>query len=316
MKRLSPRHKFVFHQPLLLIGDQIPVLIGNLFFKLLKPRIHHIRRGFGVEVMDRQLEESAAHKAALHRPCLSFGQKAFLRADSEDAQCGLLSRQSNRNVQSMSGSPIHQFFRRITPVQSKRRFKDGLGLDYALCEEEKRKDRCPEVTKSAHASYFKEFSRFRKTRSRRRGMLLIEAGISLSILTFIGLILLKLSLNILEPRQWILRQTLTDAYITFERAYAERIPFETLVSNNSPWPAFPSSTSTVEEIGRLPGNRPITATVMRTRIPDPGNYPLYGGSGTVETNPAAMKIWKVQSVLTYQIGDRSYAKSQTVLRIQ
>ncbi len=146
-------------------------------------------------------------------------------------------------------------------------------------------------------------------------MLLIEAGISLSILTFIGLILLKLSLNILEPRQWILRQTLTDAYITFERAYAERIPFETLVSNNSPWPSFPSSASTVEEIGRLPGNRPITATVLRTRIPDPENYPP-DGSGTVETNPAAMKIWKVQSVLTYQIGNRTYAKSQTVLRIQ
>ena len=36
----------------------------------------------------------------------------------------------------------------------------------------------------------------------------------------------------------------------------------------------------------------------------------------VTTNPAAMKVWKAQSVLTYQIGNRSYAKSRTVLRSQ
>ena len=47
-------------------------------------------------------------------------------------------------------------------------------------------------------------ARVRKTRSTRRGMLLIEARLSLSILTVIGLMLLKLSLNILQPRQWVL----------------------------------------------------------------------------------------------------------------
>ena len=29
-----------------------------------------------------------------------------------------------------------------------------------------------------------------------------------------------------------------------------------------------------------------------------------------------MKVWKVQSVLTYKIGKRTYAKSRTVLRSQ
>lgn len=147
-------------------------------------------------------------------------------------------------------------------------------------------------------------------------MLLIEAGISLSILTFIGLMLLKLSLNILQPRQWGLQQTMTDAYLTFERAYAERIPFENLTANNSPWPQFPSTTATAVEIGRLPGNRPVYGTVTRTRVPDGGNYPIDGGSGTLATNPAAMKVWKVQSVVTYKIGNRNYAKSRTVLRAQ
>lgn len=147
-------------------------------------------------------------------------------------------------------------------------------------------------------------------------MLMLESMLALSILTVVGLVLLKISLNILHPRQWTLQQTLTDAYLTYERAYAERIPFENLLANNSPWPAFPNVSTTTVEIGRLPGDRPVTGTVTRTRVPDPGNYPIDGGTGTVSTNPAAMKVWKVQSVITYVIGKRTYVKSRTVLRAQ
>ena len=140
--------------------------------------------------------------------------------------------------------------------------------------------------------------------------------VALALLTCLGLVLLKLSLNVLHPRQWILGQTLTDAYLTYERAYAERIPFESLLAVNSPWPVFPATSVTAVEIGRLPGNVPVTGTVTRTRIADPGNYPLDGGTGTVDSNPAAVKLWKAQSVLTYTIGARTYAKSRTVLRSQ
>lgn len=147
-------------------------------------------------------------------------------------------------------------------------------------------------------------------------MVLVEAMLSLSILTVLGLVLLKLSLNILHPRQWVLQQTVTDAYLTFERSFAERIPFDDLVGPNSPWPVHPATNSSVVEVGRLPGNRIITGTVIRTRLPDPGNFPIDGGSGTTATNPAAMKVWKAQSVLTYQIGGRQYVKSRTVLRSQ
>lgn len=147
-------------------------------------------------------------------------------------------------------------------------------------------------------------------------MVLIEAMLSLSILTVVGLVLLKLSLNILHPRQWVLQQTLTDAYMTYERAYAERIPFEDLVSSTSPWPVFPTTNTTSVELGRLPGNRPVTGTVTRTRIADPLNYPIDGGSGTIATNPAAMKTWEVMSIVTYTVGGRKYAKSRTVIRTQ
>ncbi len=151
--------------------------------------------------------------------------------------------------------------------------------------------------------------------------------LALSILTALGLCLLKISLNVLHPRQWVLQQTVTDAYMTYERAYAERIPFENLLANDSPWPASTATTinktTTAVEVGRLPrilpdfpNGVPIMGTVTRTRFPDPGNYPLDGGTGTVASNPAAMKVWKVQSVLTYRIGNRNYAKSRTVLRSQ
>lgn len=147
-------------------------------------------------------------------------------------------------------------------------------------------------------------------------MLLFESAMALSILTVIGLILLKLSLNVLHPRQAGLQQVLTDAYMTYERAYAERVPFEDLVAASSPWPVFPASRSETVEIGRLPGNRPVTGTVTRFRIADPANYPIDGGTGTVATNPAAMKTWRVQSIVTYTIGGRPYMKSRTVLRSQ
>lgn len=202
-------------------------------------------------------------------------------------------------------------------MQSEWRFKEGLGRAVTGRQQQKCGGLCQYPESPVHGGSLSIFHAFRKPGSLKRGMFLVEATLSLSILTVIGLTLLKLSLNILEPRQWTMQQTVTDAYMTFERANAERIPFETLTSSASPWPLFPTTTTTTQlEIGRLPGNRPILGTITRTRVPDPGNYPIDGGSGNVTTNPAAMKIWQVQSVLTYQIGTRTYAKSRTVLRSQ
>jgi hypothetical protein len=155
-----------------------------------------------------------------------------------------------------------------------------------------------------------------KPRCTHLGFALVEAMMALTLLTALGLLLLKISINILHPRQWTLQQSVTDAYLTYERAYAERIPFENLLADDSPWPEFPETASTVTEVGRLPGGVPITGTVVRTRIPDSNNYPLDGGTGTQASNPAAMKVWKAQSVLTYRVGPKTYAKSRTVLRSQ
>lgn len=120
-----------------------------------------------------------------------------------------------------------------------------------------------------------------------------------------------------------MQQSLSDAYMTFERASAERIPFGALTSDNVLWPVFPATSELQVEIGRMPSYRPgfpdgvpIMGRVVRSKSADANNYPADGGSGTVLTNPAAMSIWKLQSVLTYNVGTRSYAKSRTITRSQ
>ena len=60
------------------------------------------------------------------------------------------------------------------------------------------------------------------------------------ILSVVGIMLLKGTTNILAPRQWTMVQNVSDAYLTFEKAFAQRIPFEDL---------------TPESI-ELPGRRP------------------------------------------------------------
>lgn len=174
-----------------------------------------------------------------------------------------------------------------------------------------------DAEKTTHGANLGPIALRRKPGSRRRGFALLEVTGAMSLLTLVGLLLLKLTLNALAPRQWTLQQTLSDAYLTYERSYAERIPFSTLTAaSGSPWPAFPTVSTSTVEVGRLPGGAAVTGTLTRTRIPDPNNFPIDGGTGTTATNPANLKVWQVQSVLTYKVADRTYAKSRTVIRSQ
>lgn len=164
---------------------------------------------------------------------------------------------------------------------------------------------------------------FRRSRKpgRQRGSVLVEATLALSMLTTIGLILLKLSLNVTVPRQWTLQQAITDSYLTGEKAFAQRESFETISGPDSPWPLDSPATTDVI-FGKLPGGTPITGTVTRMRIADPDNIPAI----TDETNatliaarvknPTAMEVWRLQSVVRYRVGSRSYMKSRTVVRSQ
>ena len=145
---------------------------------------------------------------------------------------------------------------------------------------------------------------------------MMEAAYALSFLTALSLVLLKLSINITAPRQWTLQQTVTDAYLTYEKALAQRLPFADLMADDSPWPAYPKKSDVVVSLGKLPGGASIEGRVIRTRTPDKNNFPVDGGKGTTADNPAGMKVWNFQSLLVYEIGGRDYVKSRTVVRSQ
>ena len=155
-----------------------------------------------------------------------------------------------------------------------------------------------------------------KLRHLQRGSIIVELTVALAILTAIGLITLKGSLNLMEPRQWTVTQNMTDSYVSYEQAYAERVSFEEMTATDSAWPVYPSQTTTEVEVGKLPGGTPLTAMVTRTRIPDPNNLPAAGGTGTVLTNPSETETWQLQSHLVYKIVGKEYVKSRTVIRSQ
>ncbi len=134
----------------------------------------------------------------------------------------------------------------------------------------------------------------RQARSWRRGFALVEATIALSMLTVVGLMLLKLSLNILSPRQWVLHQSLADAYMTYERSYAERVPFATLVANGSPWPVHPTLSTTQGEIGRLPGFTLVELTLAITL----GLMIASMAMALFNQQLAFLRIYRVQDFLT------------------
>lgn len=140
--------------------------------------------------------------------------------------------------------------------------------------------------------------------------------LALAILAVTGLVLLKGAINIIVPRQWTLNQNISDAYLTYEKAYAERIDFGDLTDSDSPWPVYPAKSLTAVTLGTLPGGRTVTGEIIRTRIPDSNNLPAFGGSGTLETNPAEMQVWKLQSHLLYSVNGKDYVKSRTVVRNQ
>ena len=157
-----------------------------------------------------------------------------------------------------------------------------------------------------------------KVRSRKSlsGSILVETAVAIVLLTSIGLVLFKGTLNVIAPRQWALSQNMTDAYLTYEKAYAERVEFGELTSPSSDWPVYPAKSQFSVTLGTLPGGRSLNGTMIRTRIADSNNLPTAGGGGDTSSNPAEMQTWKLQSHVTYTISGREYVKSRTVVRTQ
>lgn len=140
------------------------------------------------------------------------------------------------------------------------------------------------------------------------------------LLGAVAMIMLEGSLDVMAPRQWVIRQNLTDSYLTFEEAYANRVSFDELTADDSDWPIYDADSppaGTVVEIGKAPGAVPITGTLIRMRVADANNIPDLGDpdyNNKLLLNPSKLETWKLQSILTYKVGGVDYVKTRTVVR--
>ena len=274
----------------------------------------------GIGVVEGNLEKFSVHESCLQRGGIMPGKGSLGRGHQQDFHPGPLSRSLHRLVQFRSRGPVHQPSGRIPPAQPEGRLQ-GIcraqnGYPVQCQKAADQKNPHPDGESIPYHSQLKSGSRQTVPCRTQRGSVLIEAIVALTLLSVASLVVLKGTMNILAPRQWTMVQNVSDAYLTFEKAYAQRIPFEELTNAASPWPVYPARSEARVTLGTLPGGRTLSGNVIRTRIPDENNLSAHGGSGTISTNPAEMQTWRLQSHVSYTISGREYVKSRTVVRNQ
>lgn len=148
----------------------------------------------------------------------------------------------------------------------------------------------------------------------RRGGFLVEGAIALFLLVVISLVLLESSLNILKPRSYAMMQNMTDAYLSYEVAYANRVDFDG-ISTSGEWPVSPAYSESTVTVGTIPGAGQVTATLKRTRVA-PERMTAEGSDPILDLDDLGIEIWELQSHLVYSIGSDEFYKSRTVVRSQ
>ncbi len=166
-------------------------------------------------------------------------------------------------------------------------------------------------------SWLKSSQTTKNSLKRRAGSFLVEGTVALSLLVAIAIILLSLSIDVITPRVWVIRQNLADAYLTREVALGNSMDFDIIAGRDaatpSPWPVFPANTVTNNVvIGTLNNGQNVTATLTRTRI-------LRNSPGTpqfLSLTDLGISMWELQSHLSYTIGGDTYVKSRTMVRTE
>lgn len=305
----GPGGEIIVEGTLLLVGGEGSVFGRELSFEFVEPALDFGGTLIACVEVEGDFDEAPAKESSFDGASTGFGDHAGGAFEADDPAVPGLCGKLNADVEAVVVGPAQQALGRVTPLQAQWGVENGLPRQ-ALGEEQQRQQGALRHGRRVNPV------RLRNKPAARRGSALLEVTYAMTMLTALGLVLLKLAVNATTPRQWTLQNTVTDAYLTFERAWAERLPFAELVGDASPWPAFPESSEEEVELGRLPGGAALTGRVTRTRIPDPNNFPEDGGSGTLETNPARMRVWRFQSLVTYRIGGREYVKARTVVRSQ
>lgn len=140
---------------------------------------------------------------------------------------------------------------------------------------------------------------------RDQGSLLPEVSVALAAATFLALFVLRSSMVTLHSNQWVILQTMTDAWLTGETALASRAPFASLQEEDF-WPAAAGAERTVT-LGRLAADRPVTAILRRFSVEEPVSIGVAG---------ADTRLIRLHSVLTYRVGDQDYVKTRTTVRTE
>lgn len=169
---------------------------------------------------------------------------------------------------------------------------------------------------------------------RRRGSFLVEASIALFLLVAIAFVLVEASLNMLQPRSWVMKQNLADAYLSKEVALMNRVDFDSIVDGSSSW----GSGTMVHvgaaplQIGTLPGfvstdeggvGRSFTANVYRMRLPletstSTPSFQVASGANVLSLSDLGIRAYKLQSHVVFSVdnGATQYVKTRTVVRSQ
>lgn len=138
----------------------------------------------------------------------------------------------------------------------------------------------------------------------------MEVTVALGVAVFLSLLVMRGSLLALSGNQWMVMQTLSEAYMTRETALSNRIPMNDLIASPSRWPDQvadnpPYSVQSVN-LGALPGGKSVQARLTRFRTNEtPAN-----------NTDVTLVVWRLYSVLTFNAGDQAYVKTRTTLRTQ
>lgn len=146
-----------------------------------------------------------------------------------------------------------------------------------------------------------------RQRIRPRGSLLIEVSAALALTSALALVIMRASLLSISGNQWTIMQTLTDAYLSRESALANRLPFEDLTGLQSSWPDLAVDPVPEQSVtlGRIAGGQLVSGTLRRFRTAEASTVP-----------EAPLVVWRLHSILSYQIGSQEYVKSRSTLRLQ
>lgn len=316
---LLARQKAVVHA----LGAAVEAKLAHLFFQLPLQLMESLPHFFGAFLpkleVNGQLVQAIPIEAGLNGvgsfPRLPGNPSSFL-LKCEDLNVGLGGRQGHHHVERHLSRPLQEPSRLFAPLAAKGRLEQNrpsrlAGKILQRNNMNKRKENQSE--QRPHPRRLTLLKRSRKT-ARCRGTMLVELSLAVTLLLFVSLWVFRTNMQTIRPRNWAMVQAISDAYMTEHLARAESIDYNELLSATSPWPAFPDSNETSVTIGTLTNGRVFTGELVQTRQPSENNLASGGGTGDVDSNPARVESWIVQSHLTYEVGGRTYVKSRTTVR--